>query len=265
MNQVNKTKGIVVIKIGGSTLGSQDTTVEDLVKLQQAGTRPVVIHGGGNSVSEWLERFAIPVRFVRGLRVTDARTLKVVVAVLGGLVNKEIVASIQSLGGRAIGLTGVDGGLFQALVREPEMGYVGEVVGVNTDLLKSLLEARLIPVIAPIALQASRGKGDNVYMLNVNGDTVAGDIAAAVQADKLIFLTDVPGIKNGKGEILKSLTPEQAKGLLTGGVASGGMIPKVEGALRALSTVPVVRIIDGSSSHALINEMAGKAAGTTIA
>ena len=258
-------KRAIVIKIGGSTLGNHDTTLADLVALQQRGELPVVVHGGANVVTEWLDRLEIPVSFVRGRRVTDAKTLKVVIAVLAGLVNKELVAAIESLGGRALGLTGIDGGLFEAQIEDPEMGYVGEVVRVNTALLEATLKARFIPVIAPLGLQAPPGTEENGFVLNLNGDTVAGEIAAAIAAQRLVFLTDVAGISDSSGELVRHLSPEEANTILATGVATGGMIPKVEACLRALSTVPMTRIIDGRVSHALLQEMDGEGEGTTIA
>jgi acetylglutamate kinase len=255
----------IVVKLGGSTLGSHDTTLEDLVTLQQRGMRLVVIHGGANVVSEWLRRLDIPFTFVRGTRVTDAKTLEVVVAILAGLVNKELVASIEALGGRAVGLTGIDGALFEAEIKDAEMGYVGGAVKVNLSLLEALLEAGFIPVVAPLGLQASPRMQENKFMLNLNGDTVAGEIAAALAAEKLIFLTDVAGIRDSSGELIRRLSPEEAKALVTTGVASGGMIPKVEACLRALTAVPVTRIIDGRLPHALLREIEGKGDGTIIA
>lgn len=255
----------IVVKLGGSTLGSHDTTLEDLVTLQQRGIRLVVIHGGANVVSEWLRRLDISFTFVRGTRVTDAKTLEVVVAILAGLVNKELVASIEALGGRAVGLTGIDGALFEAEIKNAEMGYVGEIVKVNLTSLEALLEAGFIPVIAPLGLQAPPRTQENEFMLNLNGDTVAGEIAAALAAEKLIFLTDVTGISDSSGQLVRRLSPEEAKALVTTGVASGGMIPKVEACLRALAAVPVTRIIDGRLPHALLREIEGKGDGTTIA
>ena len=255
----------IVVKLGGSTLGSHDTTLEDLVTLQQRGMRLVVIHGGANVVSEWLRRLDIPFTFVRGTRVTDAKTLEVVVAILAGLVNKELVASIEALGGRAVGLTGIDGALFEAEIKNAEMGYVGEIVKVNLTSLEALLEAGFIPVIAPLGLQAPPRTQENEFMLNLNGDTVAGEIAAALAAEKLIFLTDVAGIRDSAGQLIRHLSSEGAKALVATGVASGGMIPKVEACLRALTTVPVTRIIDGRLPHALLREIEGKGDGTTIA
>jgi len=258
-------KKIVVIKLGGSTLGCHDTIVADLVTLQKTGMLPVVVHGGADIVTDWLARLGISTRFVHGLRVTDAGTLKVVIAILAGLVNKELVATVEALGGKAVGLSGIDGGLLEAKVKDAEMGYVGEVVKVNPAPLIAVLKAGFIPVIAPLSLQSPPELGENGFVLNVNGDAAAGEIAAILGVEKLIFLTDVAGICNSSGELIHRLSPQEAKTLLASGVASGGMIPKIEACLCALSTVPITRIIDGRVPHALIEEIEERGEGTTIA
>jgi len=257
-------KNTIVVKIGGSTLGNHDTTLKDLVALQQRGVLPVVVHGGGNAVTDWLNRLDIPTSFVRGLRVTDAKTLKVVIAILAGLVNKELVAAIEASGGKAIGMSGIDGGLIESRVKDVDMGYVGEIVRVNPVPIKAVLEAGFIPVIAPLSLQSPPESGENGFILNVNGDEVAGDIAAALGAERLVFLTDVAGICYNSGVLIEKVSPKEAKELLDSGIASGGMIPKVEACLRALPAVPITRIIDGRVPHALIEEMEGRGKGTTI-
>jgi acetylglutamate kinase len=257
---------VIVVKIGGSTLGNHDTTLEDLVELQKQGKSLVVVHGGAKVTTEWLARLGIPTSFVNGLRVTDAETLKVVAAALGGLVNKELVVAIQALDGKAVGLSGCDGNLLWAGVKSPEMGYVGEIMAVDPTLLKLLLNAGYMPVVAPISFGSVE---DRVTLLNVNGDTAAGEIAAALAAEKLIFLTDVDGIHDGSGKVIPRLNLAEAKDMLASGVASGGMIPKAEASLRALTTTKVVRIINGRAAHALRNDISGKArqtksGGTTI-
>jgi acetylglutamate kinase len=178
-------KNIIVVKIGGSTLGNHDTTLEDLVELQKQDRSLVVVHGGGKVTSEWLAQLGIPTRFASGLRVTDATSLKVVAATLGGLVNKELVVAIQALGGKAVSLSGCDGNLLRASVKRPELGYVGEIVAVDPTPLKLLLNAGYMPVVAPISFGSVEGQA---RLLNVNGDTAAGEIAAALTAEKLIFL-----------------------------------------------------------------------------
>ena len=253
---------ITVVKIGGSTLGSHDTTLDDLVALQREGKSLVVVHGGGDLITEWLSRQGIATRFEKGLRVTDHDTLQVVVAVLAGVVNKELVAAIQSRGGRAIGLSGVDGRLIEARVKDEELGYAGEVVKINPEPIEVLLKGGYIPVIAPLGLEA---KGEKSEKLNVNADTAAGEIAAALGAERLVFLTDVPGVMDGLGESLSRLSPDEASALIASGVVSGGMIPKVEACLGALSTVPIAHIVDGRLPHALVEAIAGGGSGTIIA
>jgi acetylglutamate kinase len=253
----------IVIKIGGSTLGSQDTTLEDLVGLQQQGGAPVVVHGGGKLITQWLSRQDVPTRFVRGQRVTDAPTLEVVVAVLAGVVNKEIVAALTSLGGRAVGLSGVDGQFIQAKIKDAELGYVGEIVKVEREFLERVLQAGYIPVVAPIGLDCSAPGSPR--LLNINADTAAGELALALGAERLIFLTDVPGVCDPQGNSFPRLSPAEAQELIASGVISGGMIPKIEACLRALPVVPVTRILDGRVPHALRDELKGGGGGTTIA
>jgi acetylglutamate kinase len=259
-------KEIIVVKIGGSTLGNHDTTLEDLVELQKQGKSVVVVHGGAKVTSEWLARLGIPTSFINGLRVTDAETLKVVAAALGGLVNKELVVAIQALGGKAVSLSGCDGNLLWASIKSPELGYAGEVVAVDPTPLKLLLDAGYMPVVSPVSFGSVEGR---TMLLNVNGDTAAGEIAAALAAEKLVFLTDVDGIHDGLGKAIPVLKSAEAKNMLASGLASGGMVPKIEASLRALTTTQVVRIVDGKVSHALLHEISGearqaKSRGTTI-
>lgn len=247
-------KDIIVVKIGGSTLGNHDTTLEDLVELQKQGKSLVVVHGGGRVTSEWLGRLGIPTSFVNGLRITDDETLKVVAAALGGLVNKELVVAIQALGGRAMGLSGCDGKLLWASVKGPGLGYVGEVVAVDPTPLNLLLGADYMPVVAPISFGVIEGW---TTLLNVNGDTAAGEIAVALGAERLVFLTDVDGIHDGSRQIVPRLNLAEARDMLTSGVASGGMVPKLEASLKALTATHEVHIIDGRIAHALLDDNAG--------
>ena len=247
---------ITVVKIGGSTLGNHDTTLEDLVELQKQGKSVVVVHGGAKVTSEWLARLGIPTSFVNGLRITDAETLKVVAAALGGLVNKELVVAIQALGGKAVSLSGCDGNLLWATIKSPELGYAGEVVAVDPAPLKLLLDAGYMPVVSPVSYGSVEGR---TMLLNVNGDTAAGEIAAALAAEKLVFLTDVDGIHDGSGKAIPRLNSAEANSMLSSGIASGGMVPKLEASLKALTTTQVVRIIDGKISHALLHEITGQA------
>ncbi len=255
---------VIVVKLGGATLGSHDTTIEDIVELQKQGKSLVVVHGGGKVITDWLEKQGIATRFVHGERVTDEATLEVVVSVLAGLVNKEIVAAINSLGGKAIGISGVDGAFIQGRVKEKELGYIGEVVKVNPAPLEALLKSGYIPVVAPVSLHAADKPEKAPKVLNINADAVAGEVAAAIGAERLIFLTDVVGVCDQSGNLLPNLSSDEAEALMASGVASGGMIPKINACLRALSSTAITRIIDGRQPHALLNEVEGKGGGTTI-
>ena len=262
--------GTAVVKIGGSTFGKHQPTVldvgdvEDIVALQRRGVPLVIVHGGGKLITEWLEKQGIATRFVRGERVTDRPTLEVVISVLAGLVNKELVALLNSQGGKAVGISGVDGALLEGELREEEMGYVGTVARVNTSILDTLLDAGFIPVIAPLSIHPPGGADGGPQILNVNGDTVAGEIAAAIAAERLIFLTDVDGIHDGQGNLVPRLSSDEAEELLSSGVASGGMIPKIGACLKALSRTHTASIIGGKAPHALLREIEGEEIGTTI-
>lgn len=253
-----------MIKIGGSTFDNRDTTIEDIVSLQKQGKSLVIVHGGANIVTTWLSRLGISTRFIHGERVTDGPTLEVVTAVLAGLVNKEIVAAINSLGGQAVGISGIDGALIQGRMKNREMGYMGTVVKVNPAPLEALLRAGFVPVIAPLSLHSFDKPGDAPPIINVNGDPVSGEIAAALGAERLIFLTDVAGIRDQSGMVISHLSASEAKVLMASGVASGGMIPKINACLRALNSNTIARIIDGRQPHALIKELEGQGGGTTI-
>ncbi|MFC1987154.1 acetylglutamate kinase [Chloroflexota bacterium] len=257
-------RNIIVVKIGGATLGNHDTAIEDIVALQKQAKSLIVVHGGGKLITEWLTKQGIPSRFVRGERVTDQPTLEVVVAVLAGLVNKEIVAGINGLGGKAAGISGVDGALIEGKIGDKAKCYVGEVVRVNTALLDALLESAFVPVVAPVGLNFFARPANVPRMLNFNADIVAGEIAAAVAAERLIFLTDVAAVSDEQGKLLSQLLPAEAEALVTSGVASGGMIPKIKACLRALSNTTTTSIIDGRQPHALIKEIKGKGVGTII-
>jgi acetylglutamate kinase len=254
-----------VVKLGGSIFESKDTTIEDVVQLQKEGKPLVLVHGGAKMVTNWLNRQNSTTNFTQGERVTDLASLEMVTAVLGGLVNKEIVAAINTAGGRAAGICGIDGSLIQGKIRDKEMGYVGSVVRVDVSLIMTLIEAGFIPVIAPVSLHAFERPADAPLMLNINGDTVAGEIAAATSAEKLILLTDVEGIRNGDGNLLTELMATEAQALLDSGVASGGMIPKLKACLRAVDNrTTTCVIIDGRRKHALLEEIGASKNGTRI-
>ena len=254
----------LVVKIGGSVLGSQDTTLEDLVELQRRGRPPVVVHGGGPVISGWMERQGLTPSFVRGLRVTDAASMEIVAATLGGLINKQLVAAVRRLGGRAVGISGVDGGMLEAEILDPELGLVGRITRVDPAPIQAALAAGYVPMIAPLAIHAVDGSERSAALLNVNGDTAAGEIARALQAEALVFLTDVEGVMDSEGRVLERLTPAQAEELMRNGAVAGGMTPKVEACLRSLDGVGAAHVVDGRRSGALMDVVEARATGTRI-
>ncbi len=258
-----KNRGPIVIKIGGSTFKHGDTTLEDLVALQKAGQPLVVVHGGGDAINGWLERLDIKSPFHGGYRVTDESTLVVVVAVLAGVVNKTLVTAINALGGRAFGLSGADGSLVVARIKDEALGFVGEVEKVDTGIIKAIVKLGFIPIIAPVGWQPPAG-GKKETLLNLNGDTMTGALAAALPAGKLIFLTDVDGVLDSNKQLVQSLSTEQARDLMASGVIKGGMIPKIEACLAAVKKAGVTRIINGTVPHALLSEIEGTGKGTTV-
>jgi acetylglutamate kinase len=257
-------KNIIVIKIGGSTFGSGDTTIEDIVALQKKGQSLVVVHGGGNTVTDWLKKINIKTNFVRGERVTDQPSLEVVTAVLSGLVNKELVAAISLKGGKAVGISGADGLLIESKIKDKEMGFVGAVEKVNPGVLEALLNGGFVPVVSPVSLLSVARAAADPMLINVNGDPIAGEIAVALKAEKLIYLTDVDGIKDKSGQTIHNITKVEAEGMVYSGVISGGMIPKINACLRALTIGAVPRIINGKNPHALLQEITKSSGGTTI-
>jgi acetylglutamate kinase len=239
----------VVVKMGGSTMDSDQTVLEDVATLKRLGINVVVVHGGGPEISEWMRRVDKKPRFVEGLRVTDQETLDIATMVLRGKVNVELVARLNGMGVYAVGLCGADAGLFQAAQRDKRLGYVGDVTRVDLRLMTLLTAHGYLPVVAPVGL------GEGGVLLNINGDTAAGELAAALSAEKLIFFTDVTGIQDKDGNLLAELTVAQAEGLITSGAVTGGMIPKVRACVKALTTVSRTHIIDGRAPHALIREL----------
>jgi acetylglutamate kinase len=238
----------VVVKIGGS-IGQDGTALEDVVTLYRLGVKPVVVHGGGPMISDWQGRMGLEPKFVEGRRYTDELTLDLARMVLIGKVNSDLVAYLCSLGAGAVGLSGIDGGMIRARLRDPKLGLVGEVVDVDLTALRALMAAGYLVVVAPSAVDAQG------QPLNVNADSVAGDIARALEAEKLIFFTDVDGVLDGQGSLLSSLTVEQVRELIASGEIEGGMIPKVEACVRALDTVPRAHVLDGRVPHALLREL----------
>ena len=254
----------IVVKIGGSTLGSHDTSLRDLVQLQEEGREVVVVHGGGNVISQWMQRQGLAPRFVGGLRVTDAPSLEIVVAVLTGLINKELVSMMQELGGRTVGLSGIDGCMVEARIGDPELGFVGEVTKVNSEPIRALLDGGFMPMIAPLGAHLRDGSENAGSPLNINGDTFAGELAYALEAEQLILLTDVAGVLDGGGRVIRRLDRRRANILFNSGVIQGGMIPKLSACLRALQRSPVAYIVDGRQPNALLDCVQGDSSGTTI-
>ncbi|HIK54670.1 MAG TPA: acetylglutamate kinase [Synechococcales cyanobacterium M55_K2018_004] len=247
----------VVIKYGGAAMkdGSlKDTVVRDIVLLSYVGLRPVVVHGGGPEINSWLDKLGIEPQFKNGLRVTDAATMDVVEMVLVGRVNKEIVALINQAGGNAIGLCGKDANLIKARPNDQEgIGFVGEVAAVNAKIIDSLVKSGYIPVVSSVAAD------ETGQAYNINADTVAGELAAALGAEKLILMTDTSGIfrdyKNPSTRITR-MDIQEARQLIEDGTVSGGMIPKVNCCVRSLAQgVRATHIIDGRLPHSLLLEI----------
>jgi len=247
------TGATVVIKLGGHAMGSDaamESFARDVVLMRQVGVNPVVVHGGGPMINAMLERLDIKSEFVNGKRVTDTATIEVVEMVLSGVVNKRIVQAINQQGGRAVGLSGKDANLMISDLANPELGLVGQPAELDPSILETLFQNETVPVIAPLS------SGRNGETLNVNGDTAAGAIAAALKADRLLLLTDVSGVKNAAGEVMTELTAAQIRELTTDGVIAGGMIPKTETALDAIERgVRAVVILDGRADNACLLEL----------
>ncbi len=257
-----------VIKYGGSAMKDEhlrESFAKDVVLLKYVGINVIVVHGGGPQINEMLSRLGMEQKFVGGIRKTDEETMHVVEMVLSGDINKDIVALINKHSGEniyAVGLSGRDGRLIRArkmkedflkeigIEIEEDIGYVGEVVSINIDLLNSITEKNYIPVIAPI------GVGEKGEAYNINADLVASEIAISMKAEKLIFLTDTEGVKDENGEVISSITERDAQLLIKKGVVKGGMIPKVKFALKAVNNgVKKVHIIDGRVEHSLLLEI----------
>lgn len=251
----------VVIKYGGAAMEQADLKEPfalDVILLRLVGINPVIVHGGGPQIGALMKRLGKEPRFLGGMRVTDEETMEIVEMVLVGRINKEIVALINHHGGRAVGLSGKDANLIRARRRlhrtaegeAVDLGLVGEVEAVNPEPIRLLEEHGFIPVIAPVGV----GAGGETY--NINADLVAGEVAAALGAEKLIHLTDVPGIRDASGRLISTLARKDAVGLVEAGVIEGGMLPKVESALRALEGgTAKAHIIDGRVPHAILLEL----------
>jgi acetylglutamate kinase len=256
----------VVVKYGGNAMGEEGVAehfAQDIVLMRQTGIEPVVVHGGGPQIGAMLKRLEIKSSFVDGLRVTDQAAIEVVEMVLTGTINKQIVSAINHAGGKAVGISGKDGQLIVAkkLIRtkkDPEtgkietvdLGFVGEPEIINTEVLQTIVRADMIAVIAPIGV----GKAGETY--NINADTVAGAVAGALHADRMLLLTDVPGVMDRNGNLIERLTTTEARALIADGTISGGMIPKVATCIDAVDQgVKAAVILDGRVQHVLLIEL----------
>jgi acetylglutamate kinase len=266
----------VVVKYGGHAMGDRaaaEDFAEDIVLLELAGVKPIVVHGGGPQIGRMLDKLGIKSEFKAGLRVTDAATVEIVEMVLAGSINKQIVSWIAAEGGKAIGLCGKDGNMVVAeratrTMKDPDsniekvvdLGFVGEPKTVNRDVLDAVLKAELIPVLAPVAM------GEDGATYNVNADTFAGAIAGAMQAKRLLLLTDVPGVLDKDKKLIPELTVDECRRLIADGTVTGGMIPKIETCIYALEKgVEAVVILDGKVPHAVLLELlTDHGAGTMI-
>ena len=244
---------IIVIKLGGHAMGSDEAMesfARDVVLMRQIGVNPVVVHGGGPMINAMLDKLDIQSEFVGGKRVTDKATVDVVEMVLSGLVNNRIVQAINGQGGMAVGLSGKDANLMVCDQFDASLGFVGSPAEMNPKVLHDLFSHDMIPVIAPL------GAGRNGETFNINGDTAAGAIASALKADRLLLLTDVPGVKNAAGEVVTELKAGKIREMTLEGTIAGGMIPKTETALDALhSGVRAVVILDGRAPNAVLLEL----------
>jgi len=256
---------IIVVKFGGNAMtgGVSEDFAQDIVLMKQTGMEPIVVHGGGPQIGAMLKKLAIPSNFIDGLRVTDEAAMAVVEMVLTGTINKQIVSGINAAGGHAVGLSGKDANLVIARKLERikvdpvtkeskaiDLGFVGEPERVNPEVLRTFIKSNLIPVIAPV------GAGRRGETFNINADTVAGSVAGAIQAERLVLLTDVEGVLDQEGKLIPRLSVREARALIANGTISGGMIPKIETAIDAVeSGVNAAVILDGRIPHVLLLEL----------
>jgi acetylglutamate kinase len=248
----------VVIKYGGAAMKDcelKQKVMQDIVLMKYVGMHPIIVHGGGPEINSFLERLHIPIRFIDGLRVTDAETMEIVEMVLGGRVNKEIVSGLNASGGKAIGISGKDGGLIEARPSDQcgKMGFVGEVSQINPQIIETVIENGYIPVIAPIGVDQQQ------QSYNINADLVAAAIAVAMKADKLVLLTDVPGLLRDPGDsasLISVLKSSEVPGYIADGTITGGMIPKIRCCVEAVKGgVGRTHIIDGRVPHSILLEI----------
>ncbi len=257
---------VVVIKYGGNAMIDENLkmqVMEDIALLWLIGVKVVLVHGGGPEISDTMKRLGKKAEFVDGLRVTDRETVDIVQMVLAGKINKTLVSLVQMKGGHAVGLSGIDGGIIEAKMKDERLGYVGEITKIRTQPITDLLEKNYIPVISTVASD----RQGNTY--NINGDTAAAYLAGALSAERLIMMTDINGVLRDKDDpstLIREMSIEEAKGLYDQGIISGGMIPKVDCCIEAISKgVSNVVIMDGRVPHAILMELlTDEGAGTMV-
>jgi len=255
---------LIVLKIGGSVAGEDIAALDSIASLHDSGHSLAIVHGGGPLVGEWATQLGYETKFIKGLRVTDEKTRDLALAVLGGLANARIVAALIGRSVPAVGLTGIDGGMLRAQRESDELGYVGNVRRVDSALLEELIDAGRVPVVAPAALEEPVPAGEAPAVLNVNGDSAAGAIAAALGARLLVFITDVPGVRAKDGKVLPTLDRERAKALVDDGTIEGGMLPKVEACLVASNAGCRAAIVEARAGDAVERLLAGERVGTVF-
>ena len=244
------TEILTVVKIGGSTLGANDTTLTDILELSDTQRKFVIVHGGGALITEMLSRLEIDTEFIEGLRSTPKEAIDVVIAVLCGIVNTQLVTTINDLGGRAVGVTGADTNLFQAKQLREELHFVGTVSKVNPELVINLIENDYLPVVAPVGVSIGAH-------WNINADSAAAALARAIGADELVFMTDVDGVSDKNGNLLTDITESQIRDLQETKVLTGGMIPKIEACLDAAADGIDTRIANGTIQGCLVEALSG--------
>jgi len=237
--------GTIVVKLGGSTLGAHDTSLADIAQLALGGRRVVVVHGGGALTTEWMKHLGVATEFVEGLRKTTPESLDVAIAVLAGVINKRLVGELSSLGVRALGIAGADGGIVRSVLSERGLGLVGENPVCDRAPLEALLAAGFVPLIAPIGLSPDD------QLININADAVAGAVSVALDAEALIMLTDTAGVLDAKGQQLQRINEAEATALQSAGVVAGGMLPKLTACRAAVAVGAVARIVDGRLAGAV--------------
>ncbi len=254
MSKINEI--LTVVKIGGSTLGVNDTTLTDILELTDTQRRFVIVHGGGALITEMLSRLGIETKFIDGLRSTPKESIDIVLAVLCGIVNTRLVTQINDLGGRAVGITGADLNTFRAEQLREELHFVGAVSKVNPELILDLIEQDYLPVVAPIGVSSGA-------QWNINADSAAAALARAINADELIFMTDVDGVSDENGHLLTDISRSQVIDLKAKNALTGGMIPKIEACLDAAADGIEARIVNGTIEGRLVEALAGNT-GTRI-